>query len=321
MQKLVLSFLVLGLLSGLGAAQLWMEPFNYTGTTLGSWAEYLGDWTAVNNMAQSEQKGAYQYLVQPNRVFQDCALECYVEYNTSSVNKLQFGGVTFRCNNPAGNTDLIHVKVQDNDSSGDFDSIWLYDRPGGSTAKTSITPVFLKCTVRMLSIGTRIVAQVDSDMDGKWDHVLTRATTIAVKPGPVGLCAYGGALMDDFEVFDGVLLDDVASPTPQPGAVVKFVMRGKASAAYQAACSFGTRGFVLPDGRIVPLTVDGLFFASIAAFPGFGGLLDANGDGTLQVAIPKAAGLVGLTFYTAFVNYDGTGILNISNDHQVTIVP
>ncbi len=325
MRKSLFALLVLSLIGGAAAAQVWMEPFNYpNGTTIGSWKEFLGDWNAVNNTAESEQKRAYQYLTQPNRVYQDCALECMVFYNPKSSQKLQFGGVTVRCNNPAGSTDLVHVKVQDNNSSGDFDSIWLYDRPGGATAKTSITG-FLKAKVRLLCIDKRLEAQIDDTGDGLWDHILARTTALTVKAGPIGLCAYGGAQMDDFAVFDAVILGDTTNPKPQPNTVQKFVLRGKPGLGYQAATSFGNRGIVLPDGRVIPLTAEPLFFLSTSGlaptiFTNYNNFLDINGDNTVQLAIPNIPALIGNTVYTGFVTFDASGIIQISNDHQVTIV-
>ena len=325
MKSLVLTLSLLALIGGAVSAQIWLEPFNYTGTTLGSWAEYLGDWQAVNNTAESEQKGAYQYLVQPNRVYQDCAVECLVYYNPNSINKLQFGGVTLRCVNPAGGTDLVHIKIQDNNSSGDFDRVYVYDRPGSSVYADPTTPT-TKARVRLLAIDSRLVGQADANLNGLWDIELNKTSALTLKSGAVGLCAYGGAQMDDFVIFDAVMLNSTASPAPQPGSALKFVMRGKAGAAYQAATSFGNSGIVLPDGRVIPLAPDALFFTSVSGFlpsvfANYANFLDINGDGSVKVMLPNLPALVGITIFNGFVTYDASGILQISNDHQVTIVP
>jgi len=326
MKRIAIVVALLGLAGGAVSAQVWTEPFSYpNGTTIGTWVEHLGDWNEVNGTAESEQKRAYQYLVQPKMVYTDCAVECLVFYNPKSSQALQFGGVTFRCVAPAQNTTLVHVKVQDNDSSGDFDSIWLYDRPGGATSKTSI-PGFLKARVRLLGIDTRCVAQVDDNLDGKWDHVLNRTSTQTVQAGAIGLCAYGGAQMDDFKIFDGVILDDVNSPKPSPGSIIVFDLRGMPNALYLAASSFGNMGIPLGGGRAIPLSADPLFYISAlglapTVFAGYAGTMDANGDANMKVALPNVPALVGNVFYTAFLTYGKTGILNISNDHQVVIVP
>jgi len=330
MQKFTLTLLLLCLVGGATGAQIFMEPFNYApGTTIGLWNEYRGDWNAVTNsspepVAESEQKTAYQYLVHPKFNFQDCAADCLVLYNTSSSKRLQFGGVTLRCNDPANDTDLIHIKIQDNNSSGDFDRVFVYDRPG-SSVWADPTPT-LRATVRLLAIDARLVGQVDVDGDGLWDLELTKTSALTVKAGPVGLCAYGGAQMDDFNLYDGVMLNDTASPRPQPGATLTFVMRGFPNAQYVAASSLGKVGIPLPDGRVVPLGPDGMFFASAqnllpTLFRKYQGSMDGNGDASCSIALPKNPALVGVTVFTAFVNTGGGYILNISNDHQVTIIP
>jgi len=219
--------------------------------------------------------------------------------------------------------DLIMVKVQDNNSSGDFDSIWLYERPGGATSKTSITG-FLKARVRLAVLDRTAVAYVDDNMDGVWDHILTRSLTATAKPGPVGVDGFGGVLIDDFALFDGVIIDDPNSPKPTPGVEVKFKIRGFPNAPYQAATSLGNRGIVLFDGRIIPLSTDNMFAASATnvlpmIFKNFRGICDGQGDSTIAIAIPNVPALKGITLYTAFVNYSGSSLLNISNDHQVTI--
>jgi len=332
MNRVLLPLLVLGVLCGMVQTQIWMDAFNYPpGPNLGTWKLDRGKWTCTGSMAKSEEIRQYQYLTQPGHLYQDCAIECYVEYNPLSTQALQFGGLTLRCNDPASfnfGGDLIVVKIQDNNSSGDFDSIWLYEHSttGGlnSSAKTSITPTFTKATVRLLAIDNRVIAQVDSTGDGLWDHVLTKTVTLAVKPGPVGLAGYGGALMDDFELFDAILMDDSASLPPEPGNEIKFVLRGFPNAPYQAATALSTPGIVLPDGRIVPLALDDIFKASATnvlpgLFKNFRGTLDGTGDGAVSIALPNIPGLKGITLFTAFVNYNGGVILNISNDHQVTI--
>jgi hypothetical protein len=326
MRRIALVVVVLGLAVGSASAQQWTEPFKYpNGTNLGTWVEYLGDWNAVNETAESEQKRAYQYLVQPKMVYRDCVVECLVYYNPKSSQKLQFGGVAFRCVSPSAPTSLVHVKVQDNDSSGDFDSIWLYDRPGGAASKTSIKG-FLKAKVRLLAIDKRLVAQVDDTGDGLWDHVVTRTSSQTVQSGSIGLCAYGGAQMDDFKVFDGVILDNTSSPKPSPGNIIVFDLRGMPGAPYLAGSSFGNTGIPMGSGRAIPLSSDPLLFISALGlaptiFAGYSGTMDGSGDANLKVALPNISALVGNTFYTAFFTYGKTGILNLSNDHQVTIVP
>ena len=332
MRILTLALLVLTLICSGASTQIFTEPFNYpNGTTVGIWKEYLGNWNVVSAAAESEQKRGYQYLVHPQYSLTDCALECLVIYNSTSSQKLQLGGVSLRCNNPGHATlgaDLIYVKIQDNNSSGDLETIYLYEHSttgGLSAVSMGVTPC-MKATVRLLAIDNRVEAQVDTTGDGLWDYILTKNVSLPVKAGPVGMPGYGGAQMDDFRLFDAVMLNATTSPKPQPGATLEFVLRGKAGAGYQAATSTGNSGIPLPDGRVIPLAADQLFFVSASGvlpgiFVNYSNFLDINGDSTIKLALPNVPALVGITFYNGFVTYDASGILQISNDHQVTVTP
>jgi len=332
MRILTLALLALTLVCGGATAQVFMEPFNYpNSTTIGVWKEYLGNWNAVNARAESEQKRAYQYLVHPQYSLTDCVVESLVIYNSTSSQKLQLGGVSMRCNNPGRSPNgaaLIHLKIQDNNSSGDLDRIYLYENSTTgslSAVSTAVTPC-MKATVRLLAIDKRVEAQVDTTGDGLWDYFLTKNVSLPVKAGPVGMPGYGGAQMDDFRLFDAVMLNATTSPKPQPGATLEFALRGKAGAGYQAATSLGNTGIPLPDGRVIPLAADQLFFVSASGilpgtFVNYANFLDINGDSTVKIVLPHVPALVGITFYNGFATYDASGILQISNDHQVTVIP
>ena len=69
-------------------------------------------------------------------------------------------------------------------------------------------------------------------------------------------------------------------------------------AANEAAASFGNDGFPLGMGR-----------------------LDSSGAGSMNVAIPTSAALVGMTFYLAFITYLGPNTFGFSNDYEVTVQP
>jgi len=99
-------------------------------------------------------------------------------------------------------------------------------------------------------------------MDGLWDHKGTKTLTSTPKTAPVGIDGFGGVMIDDFMLWDGVILVDAASLPPDPGNEIKFVMRGFANTQYVAASSLGNISIPLPDGRIVPLAPDNMFMAT-----------------------------------------------------------
>ena len=83
-------------------------------------------------------------------------------------------------------------------------------------------------------------------------------------------------------------------------------------------------GIPVSGGRRIPLWPDNLFAATAsnvlpAIFKNFNGILDAKGDAQANIVIPNDQALIGIAFFTAFVNYSGGSILNISNDWQTII--
>ena len=328
MKTTVLTLLALTVIAAGVSAQVWMDPFTYPDgplASVGGWNAVAGAWTVKNNIAVAEDKFLWQYANQPNRTFQDGVAQCLVAHNGGATNTLQFGGVALRC---VGTSDTVMVKVQNNSSATNptsFDSIWLYEQPGSAATKTGITPTFPRALVRLALLGQRAEAFVDSDLDGKWDHVVSTTLTGTPKVAPVGIDGFGGVQIDDFEIFDAVILGDTANPRPTPGSTLKYVLRGKSGAGYQAATSLSNSGIVLPDGRIIPLTPDTIFTVSVTGvlptvFSNYANWLDINGDGSVKLAVPPATSLVGITLFTAFITYDASGILQVSNDHRETIV-
>ena len=202
-----------------------------------------------------------------------------------ATNTLQFGGVALRC---VGTSDTVMVKVQNNSSATNptsFDSIWLYEQPGSAATKTGITPTFPRALVRLALLGQRAEAFVDSDLDGKWDHVVSKTLTVTPKVGPVAIDGFGGVQIDDFEIFDAVILADTANPRPHarirpqvraPRQVRRWIPR--------PPLPLSNTGIVLPDGRIIPLTPDTIFTISVTGvlptvFSNYANWLDINGDG------------------------------------------
>jgi len=92
---------------------------------------------------------------------------------------------------------------------------------------------------------------------------------------------------------------------------VNFMDQYHPGAGYMGAASFGSLpGYVsLPEGHIVPLGADPLFFASaLGMYPGFSGTLDASGKAAGTLAIPDLSALRGIRIYLGMFSYrSGTG--------------
>ncbi|MEK6846666.1 MAG: clostripain-related cysteine peptidase [Nanoarchaeota archaeon] len=120
--------------------------------------------------------------------------------------------------------------------------------------------------------------------------------------------------------------------TPSPGSNIAFqITAPKApNENYALGLSLGNSpGITLPNGRNVPLNPDILFTISLT--PSLAqsilnltnniGTLNQNGQAQVSMTIPNVSQAVGLTFYTAFVTINSTGINEISQAIPITIQP
>jgi len=120
-------------------------------------------------------------------------------------------------------------------------------------------------------------------------------------------------------------IDDLATAPVSDSRYPYRALRDRCATFHAAVFSSEPNaGIPLGDGRTNPLGPDNLLLASATnvlpgLFRNYQGKLDGNGDGRISIALPKISALTGVTLYTAFVNFGTGGILNISNDHQVTV--
>ena len=330
MSRMMMSLIAIGLTAACGislSAQTWMDGFDYpAGPVLGTWTQYRSPWIATGSAAQADARSNYQYCLQEKRVFRDCAVQCEVICRGASV---QLGGVVLRCNDPNGGiygADMLLAKVQGS-GSGFFTSVWFFEVTVNGTSylkELSKLKPFTRAMVRMLAVDDRITVQVDAGSDGTWDHEFDRTLRNPPKSGPVGFVGYNGVLIDNFALFDAIAYTNRGGSQPQPGKSVFIEMKGVPNGAYVAASALDNPGIPLGPASAIPLAPDGLFFISLqglapTVFQDFYGRLSAAGAGRLTVTIPPLPALIGVTFFTAFVNLDATGVTAISNDHRITI--
>ena len=321
---LVLVTLLLGTALG---AQVLVETFTYpNGPTIPGWTGGPGSWS-INNGRLTATGSGWRYITRDGLKAKDCVMDGEFFLIGSA---LQFGGLTARHPGGSTTTNLVMCKIQNNSSPGPvtaFNRGYVYEQPGGSVYTDVPLPRPTSCFCRMVILDTNAWMLVDADQDGIFEMTVgPRPLTSVLQAGLVGMNSYGACEMDNFKYYNAVIFDDPASPKPQPGASLKFVLRGKAGAGYQAASSFGRAGIPVGSGWSIPLTADPLFFLTVsgavpALFSNYASFLDINGDGSVKVHLPGVPALVGITIFTAFVTYDPSGILEISNDHQVTILP
>lgn len=142
--------------------------------------------------------------------------------------------------------------------------------------------------------------------------------------GPTAqILSFGSYMLPgDVATWASRMLTGTAPPTPGTTYPIVLAMPDAAGAAYRAAASFGTLpGIPTPAGRI-PLVADALFFLSLQApaiFPGFSGVLDAQGHASLAIRIPAVPALRGLRLFVAAVAFDAVGIRRISEPLGFTV--
>jgi hypothetical protein len=314
-------------LASVASSQVFTDRFDYPPGPLGPpWIADVGIWTATGTSVHTDPTNTMQYATLARTVCRDCVVECLVTYNPGGLTTItQRGGVVVRVQN-AKSQDLWVAQVL-NLAGGiprDFNSVMIYEQVWRGTVQY-VWRQFSQGRLRFTIVDSRMRLELDWDLDGRWDHALNQTVYqyLPLQYGTVGMFSSGGAFIDDFKLFDGVLIEAASAPAPQPGAVVPLALKGFPGAFHVAGASLGTDGFPMGPGR-VPLRYDPLLILSVneflpSVFRDFRGRLDANGDGTIQVAVPPIPGLVGTTIYVAFVTHDGLGtILNYSNDYAIT---
>jgi hypothetical protein len=320
------------LVSSLAGTQAVVDDFNRPAGPLGGfWRVDRGQWAGTGAAARVGIASTRQFATLKRFAYRDCVVECRVFHHPIAAGPTQLAGVVVRANDPGQGRDLVVLEVFASTPSTltGFDTFQIAEfaakpnLPGGGVGWRVSRP-FSSARIRLTALDRRMTAQIDVDNDGRWDRRFeTFVAHVTPRIGPVGIVGAGGTGIDDFKVFDGVVIESLTSPYPRPGATVTLDLRGFPGASYQAAASLGTGGIPLQHGR-VPLDLDPLFIGSVtgalgAYFKDFAGRLSVNGSATIRVAIPKASGLIGLTLHVAFIAHSGGQILTFSNDHAIRI--
>lgn len=337
--RTVLAAVLLGAIAGATApaasAQWLTDTFSYpSATSIPNWTvEFGGDWRANGASAVSDIQFGWQYLLRDGVRDRDCVIESVVRYDAPSEH-LQFMGPMARTTIQAGVLSCYMAKTQDNKEkgSGQFTAAYLYYYESPLVFKRLATHFFPKderstrVRTRLLVMDdgnqVRVMGFWDTNLDGVWEVTLTAFRNERVgETSETGLAGFSQCFADDWKYYNACLYAKNAKPGT--GSTLELVARGQAGAAYQAGSSLSRTGIPLPRGRSIPLASDLLLLASLnlpSVFRDFSGVLDANGDATLEVDIPDESALKGVVFYTAFVTLASNGrLLEISNDAQAEI--
>ncbi|MEQ9644939.1 MAG: hypothetical protein RLO52_05605, partial [Sandaracinaceae bacterium] len=155
------------------------------GTTVPGWTERTGDFLIDTERLYSNASGpAYANHVTMDGTVQadGCAT---MDTSYGSGTSLRSLGIVLRW---AAADRYVVALIQDNSSSGTFNSMWIYEyRPGlthlagpGTGVSLGTNPI-----IRASVTGTTVLLEVDVDRDGTYDETLTGTTSITA-PGLTG---------------------------------------------------------------------------------------------------------------------------------------
>ena len=295
--------------------------------------EFGGDWQATGTAAQSDTNTGWQFLLRDSVTDRDCVVEGLVRYDGPS--HLQFAGPMARTTIEGGVLRTYLVKSQDNSryGTGAFNTGYIYYYESPLVFVRLAVFGFLRPSTlirtRMLVMdepgAVRIMGYWDLDLDGVWDHrIAVLGSWRLQETGGVGLNGFSRCFADEWRYFDACLY--ARNPDFRPGETLELVARGRPDAVYLAGSSFFNTGIPVGGGKAVPLYPDALLVlsrSSPAIFQDFTGVLNADGDAVLRIAVPNEPALVGTVFYTAFLTLSATNpgrVDEVSNDEQARIV-
>jgi len=319
-------------LAGAACAQIYRDPFNYpNGTVVPGWTERRGDWVIANNRLHLGTPGnGLCFITKDGFNLRNSVCEALVTWE-GPIPLIEGGGLTARHNGSNTEMGMILAMVQDNLAQGSFNALMLFEQGGsGVVFRFPLIP-FIAARVRLLVAAGSATVQVDTDRNGTWDISDGTPLDTLLAAGGNGCSSVfktpnpRSSGIDDFALFDGVLS---STGVPRPGSTVTLRLQvDGAGLPYQLASAFSNAPGVPVDSRNIPLVPDALTLLSLSlptVFQGYTGVTGANGAALAQIAFPPVSQLAGVAFYTVFVTLSPaapSGIVNISNDHRIDIVP
>ena len=314
------------------SAQIVIDPFTYpAGPTCPIWTEAGGDWSFDGDSVQASPVPiSHMLLWAPGIPTRDLVTQVDVAYTQPATQAQQAVGISVRVNGTAPNFSCLKMETVDSNTDGNFDLLRLshVNANGVSTTLTMVplTHATQAARLRLSALDesgfTHLIAEVDSNLNNRWDTRLEVFTPLcAGEVGKFGLTASEGGWFDNYKMFDAVL----ASATPaRIGKELNFKARSLTSDPFQAGSSTLNVGLDA-WGTMIPLYTDELLVVTVhypEIFSNFAGYMDACGDATLTIFIPPEEFLIGITFYTAFLNFHwlpSAEVTSVSNDVQKQI--
>ncbi len=153
------------------------DPFTSANTTtIPGWTERVGDWVIEAGRLHDTQAGSfYSHVITRDGSTQLNGCGRMTAINTG-VAQVTSAGIVLRFNPPMS---YVVALVQDNSSTGNFNTAWIYEFPSGSgidgvtNGTFGLTPNLEACVS-----GSTITLRIDANQDGTYETTKTGTTTI-----------------------------------------------------------------------------------------------------------------------------------------------
>ena len=183
------------------------------------WTEQSGDWRLEGERAHSSSNAAYDLaiFIEPSS---SPVLSADVHYTGAS--RLTYTALVSKYANPS---DCVFVKVQDNNSDGEYDAAYFYYGNGGSAwanmtggSSLQILDPFSDARIKTWHEGDVVTLEIDHNFDGTPEETFWRGNIpLAALGDGVGLGGYSHGVIDNFTV-DAPYAPFVNKPDPVHGS-------------------------------------------------------------------------------------------------------
>ena len=150
------------------------------GTTIAGWTERAGDWQITTNRVHHASTGGVytHYMTKDGSSQTDgCASVAAFAMTPAGAGTVEAVGVVLRWTSP---NNYVVGLVQDNNSDGTFDNMFIYEYPGG-THLGALGGLALGTTPRIKAciVGNAVTLSADAANDGVFEVSTTATTTLA----------------------------------------------------------------------------------------------------------------------------------------------
>jgi len=188
-------FVLVAFLALTANSSVWGQACDYftaaNSTTVTGWTEQVGDWSIYNNTLQPPATAVWNYITRDGSTQTNGCVTLRATYTGTS--EVKYIGAVGRYSSP---TTYLMAKIQDNSSSGYWDSYYIYENES-IIANASGLNFGTDVNIALEYNGTAVSMKIDIDLNGTWDYTYT-ATSTTTNAGLCGVGAYNLATVDNW---------------------------------------------------------------------------------------------------------------------------